>query len=95
MLIDIAVNGMKANKTDLITADPVKAYLSAMGRKGAAVHSLSAEARQLGVRVRLMKKTYIAQGMTPAAAHAKARANFQIHSSGRHFSRLGIEAEST
>lgn len=82
MSIDIAGNGMNANKTDLINTDPVRAYLSALGRKGAAVHSLTAEARQLGVRVRLMKKTYMAQGLSPAAAHAKARANFRISPGG-------------
>ena len=62
--------------------DPVRAYLSAIGRRGAAVHQLSQEDRQLGVRVRLAKKAYIAQGYAPDAAHSKARANFRISPGG-------------
>lgn len=62
--------------------DPVKAYLSRIGRKGAAVHQLTQEARQLGVKVRLLKKTYVMQGFSPAAAHLRARQNFRISPGG-------------
>lgn len=82
MSIDIAGNCMNANKSALIMADPVKAYLSAIGRKGSEVHQLTQEARMMGVRVRLLKKTYQAQGFSAEAAHAKARANFRISPGG-------------
>lgn len=36
----------------------------------------------MGVRVRLLKKTYQAQGFSAEAAHAKARANFRISPGG-------------
>lgn len=62
--------------------DPVRAYLSEIGRRGAAVHKLTQEARLLGVRVRLAKKSYQAQGYSPAAAHMRARKNFRISPGG-------------
>ena len=40
----------------------LRAYLSAIGRRGAAVHSLNDEARQLGVSVRRLKRQFIAKG---------------------------------
>jgi len=82
MSIDIAGNCMNANKSALIMADPVRAYLSAIGRKGSEVHQLSQDDRRLGVQVRLAKKAYIAQGFSAEAAHAKARANFRISPGG-------------
>ena len=56
----------------------VRAYFSTIGRKGAAVHSLNQEARQLGVAVRQLKRGFIAKGYSPEAAHQKARARVHL-----------------
>jgi hypothetical protein len=71
-------------KATLHTSQPtaVRAYLAEIGRRGAAVRQLSQADRLLGVKVRLAKKSLIAQGFSPAAAHAKARAIFRISPGG-------------
>jgi hypothetical protein len=71
-------------KATLHTSQPtaVRAYLAEIGRKGAAVRQLSQADRLLGVKVRLLKKSYLAQGYAPEAAHAKARATFRISPGG-------------
>ena len=56
----------------------VRAYFSTIGRRGAAAHSLSAEARQLGVAVRKLKRAFIGKGYSPEAAHQKARARVHL-----------------
>lgn len=56
----------------------VRAYFSSIGRRGAAAHSLSAEARQLGVAVRKLKRAFICKGYSPEAAHQKARARVHL-----------------
>ena len=48
----------------------LRAYLSAIGRRGAAVHSLNDEARQLGVSVRRLKRQF---GAESALNMARAR----------------------
>ena len=62
--------------------DPVRAYLSEIGRRGAAVHSLTQEARLLGVRVRLLKKNFTSAGFSPSAAHQRARAAMRLNPGG-------------
>jgi hypothetical protein len=56
----------------------LRAYLSAIGRRGAAVHSLNDEARQLGVSVRRLKRQFIAKGYAPESALNMARARLHL-----------------
>jgi len=58
----------------------VRAYLQTIGTRGAAVHSLDQQARQLGVAVRQLKRGFIAKGYSPEAAHQKARARVHLDS---------------
>jgi hypothetical protein len=59
----------------------VRAYLQTIGSRGAAVHSLDQQARQLGVAVRKTKRALMAKGYSPEAALQKARAH--LHLGGR------------
>jgi len=56
----------------------VRAYFQEIGRRGAATHSLSPEARQLGVAVRKLKRSFIAKGYAPEVARQKARARLHL-----------------
>lgn len=51
----------------------IRAYMSEIGRRGAAVHQLTQEARMLGVFVRREKRIFIAKGYDPEIALSKAR----------------------
>ena len=56
----------------------LRAYLSAIGRRGAAVPSLNDEARQLGVSVRRLKRQFIAAGYGAESALNMARARLHL-----------------
>jgi len=56
----------------------LRAYFSNIGRKGAATHSLSPAARELGVAVRKLKRTYVSRGYAPEVARQKARARLHL-----------------
>lgn len=56
----------------------LRAYLSTIGRRGAAAHSLSPEARQLGVAVRKLKRSFMIKGYGPEVARQKARARLHL-----------------
>ena len=56
----------------------LRAYFSTIGRRGAAAHSLSPEARQLGVAVRKLKRTFMTKGYAPDVARQKARARLHL-----------------
>ena len=56
----------------------LRAYLSAIGRRGAAAHSLNDEARQLGVSVRRLKRQFIAKGYGAESALNMARARLHL-----------------
>ena len=57
-----------------------RAWLQTIGRRGAAVHSLNQEARQLGVAVRRVKRELVKKGYAPAVALQRARAHLHLGS---------------
>ena len=58
----------------------VRAYLQTIGSRGAAVHSLDQQARQLGVAVRKAKRELVKKGYAPAVALQRARAHLHLGS---------------
>lgn len=71
----------KKNKPTLGPPHPppeARAWLQTIGRRGAAVHSLNQEARELGVAVRKVKRALMAKGYSPEAALQKARARLHL-----------------
>jgi methylphosphotriester-DNA--protein-cysteine methyltransferase len=56
----------------------VTEYMRMIGRRGAAKHSLSHEARQLGVSVRKLKRQFITKGYGPDVALDMARSRLHL-----------------